>query len=100
MAKKKKLTHDQKTIKALEKIKTPIIDKLRNLSIYFKAEARSNESGIERIAKNYHSLDSSDIGLLEECIKNPLQHIKDRRRARLITTTTIIENVTEPIILK
>ena len=82
MAKKIKLTHDQKIIKALEKIKTPIIDKLRNLSIYFKAEARSNESGIEHIAKNYHSLDSSDIELLEECINNPLQRIKDRRRAR------------------
>ena len=51
MAKKIKLTHDQKIIKALEKIKTPIVDKLRNLSIYFKAEARSNESGIEHIAK-------------------------------------------------
>ena len=50
MAKNIKLTHDQKIIKALEKIKTPIIDKLRNLSIYFKAEARSNESGIEHIA--------------------------------------------------
>lgn len=82
MAKKKRLTHDQKIVKALEKIKTPIVDKLRNLSIYFKAEARSNESGIEHIAKNYHSLDSSDIELLEECIKNPLQHIKDRKRAR------------------
>ena len=69
MAKKIKLTHDQKIIKALEKIKTPIVDKLRNLSIYFKAEARSNESGIEHIAKNYHSLDPSDIELLDECIK-------------------------------
>ena len=82
MAKKIKLTHDQKIIKALEKIKTPIIDKLRNLSIYFKAEARSNESGIEHIAKNYHSLDPSDIELLEDYINNPLEHIKDRRCTR------------------
>ena len=82
MAKKIKLTHDQNIIKALKKIKTPIIDKLRNLSIYFKAEARSNESGIERIAKNYHSLDPSDIELLEDCINNPLEHIKDRRCTR------------------
>ena len=51
MAKRIKLTHDQKIIKALEKIKTPIVDKLRNLSIYFKEEARSNESGIEHISK-------------------------------------------------
>ena len=82
MSKKIKLNHDQKIIKALEKIKTPIVDKLRNLSIYFKAEARSNESGIEHISKNYHSLNPSDIELLEECIKNPLEHVKDRNRTR------------------
>ena len=82
MSKKQKLTHDQKIIKALEKIKTPIVDELRNLSIYFKAEARSNETGIEHIAKNYHSLNPSDVELLEECIKNPSEHIKDRNRTR------------------
>ena len=79
MAKKIKLTHDQKIIKALKKIKIPIVDKLRNLSIYFKVQSRSNESGLEHIAKNYHGLDSSDIEILEDCIKNPIEHIKDRR---------------------
>ena len=79
MAKKARLTHDQKIIKACEKIKVPIIDNLRNLSIYFKVQSRSNETGLEHIAKNYHGLDSSDIELLEECIKNPKEHIKDRR---------------------
>ena len=79
MAKKTKLTHDQKIIRALEKVKTPIVDELRNLSIYFKTRSRSNETGIEHIAKNYHGLDSSDVELLEDCIKNPLKHIKDRR---------------------
>ena len=79
MAKKIKLTHDQKIIKALKKIKTPIVDKLRNLSIYFKVQSRSNESGLEHIAKNYHGLDPSDIEILEYCIKNPIEHIKDRR---------------------
>ena len=79
MAKKQKLTHDQKIVKALEKIKTPIIDKVRNLSIYFKVQSRSNESGLEHIAKSYHGLNPSDIELLEECIKNPVEHIKDRR---------------------
>ena len=79
MSKKPKLTHDQKIVKALEKIKTPILDKLRNLSIYFKAQSRSNESGLEHIAKNYHGLDPSDIELLEACINNPKEHIKDRR---------------------
>ena len=79
MAKKIKLTHDQKIIKALKKIKIPIVDKLRNLSIYFKVQSRSNESGLEHIAKNYHGLDPSDIEILEDCIKNPIEHIKDRR---------------------
>ena len=79
MSKKQKLTHDQKIVKALEKIKTPIIDKLRNISIYFKVQSRSNESGLEHIAKKYHGLDSSDIELLEDCIKNPIEHTKDRR---------------------
>ena len=79
MTKKKKLSRDQKIVKALEKIKTPIVDKLRNLSIYFKAQSRSNESGLEHIAKNYHGLEPSDIELLEDCIKNPVEHVKDKR---------------------
>ena len=79
MAKKYRLTHNQKIVKACEKIKTPIIDELRNLSIFFREKSRSNESGIEHIAKSYHGLDSSDIELLEDCIKNPVEHIKDRR---------------------
>ena len=79
MAKKKRLTHDQKIIKALEKIKTPSVDELRNLFIFFKAKSRSNETGMEHVAKNYHGLDPSDVGLLEDCIKNPVEHIKDRR---------------------
>ena len=79
MAKKKRLTHDQKVIKALEKIKTPIVDELRNLSIFFKARSRSNETGMEHVAKNYHGLDPSDVELLEDCIKDPIEHIKDRR---------------------
>lgn len=69
----------KKIIKACEKIKTPIVDELRNLSIFFKGQSRSNESGIEHVAKSYHGLDPSDIELLEDCIKNPKEHIKDRR---------------------
>ena len=79
MSKKKKLTHDQKIIKACKKIRTPLVDKLRNLSIFFKEQARSNESGIEHVAKSYHGLNPSDIELLEDCIKNPKEHVKDRR---------------------
>ena len=79
MAKKNRLTHDQKIVKALEKVKTPLVDELRNLSIYFKARSRSNETGMEHVAKSYHGLDPSDIELLADCIKNPIKHIKDRR---------------------
>ena len=82
MSKKKTLTHDEKIIKALEKVKTPIIDDLRNIFIYFKAQSRSNETGFEHVAKNYHGLDPSDIELLEDCIKNPLVRIKDKRYPR------------------
>ena len=82
MSKKQKLTHDQKIIKALEKIKTPIVDELRNLSIYFKVRSRSNETGMKHVAKNYHGLVPSDIELLTDCIKNPIEHIKDRRYPR------------------
>ena len=60
----------------------PIVDELRNLSIYFKARSRSNETGVEHIAKDYHGLDPSDIELLVDCIKNPIEHIKDRRYPR------------------
>ena len=79
MAKRKRLTHDQKIVNALEKVKTPIVDKLRNLSIFFKTRSRSNETGLEHVAKNYHGLNPSDIELLKDCIKNPLVHTKDRR---------------------
>ena len=79
MSKNKKLTHNEKIIKALEKIKTPIFDELRNLNIFFKERSRSNESGLEHIAKSYHNLDSTDIDLLVEGIKHPFKHIKDKR---------------------
>lgn len=82
MPKKKRLTHDEKIVKALEKIKTPIFDQLRNLKIYFKERSRSNETGIEHASKSYHNLDPSDIELLEETIKKPYEHTKDRRHSR------------------
>jgi len=82
MPKKKRLTHDEKIIKALEKIKTPIFDQLRNLSIYFKERSRSNETGIEHVAKAYHNLDPSDVELLEDTIKKPCEHMKDKRYTR------------------
>ena len=89
MAKKNRLTHNQKIVKALEKVKTPLVDKLRNLSIYFKARSRSNETGLEHVAKNYHGLDPSDIEFLEDCIKNPIEHVKDRRYPKHIVIITL-----------
>ena len=80
--KKKRINHNQKIVRALEKIKTPIVDEVRNLSISFKDKSRSNETGIEHSAKDYHGLDPRDIELLEECIKHPDAHIKDKRYPR------------------
>ena len=65
-AKKEKTYSWSKEITALEKVKTPIVDELRNLSIFFKKQSRSNETGIEHVAKSYHGLDPSDIELLHD----------------------------------
>lgn len=82
MSKNKKLTHNEKVIEALKKIKTPIYDKRRNLNIFFKEHARSNETGVEHISKSYHNLDPSDIELLVKGINKPVFHSKDKRYAR------------------
>jgi len=82
MPRKKRLTHDQKIIAALKKVKLPLVDKLRNLNIYLKERARSNEDGMEHIAKRYHNLDPTDIELLADTFKNPLAHTKDKRYPR------------------
>ncbi len=34
---------------------------------------------MEHVAKNYHGLNPSDIELLVDCVKNPIEHIKDKR---------------------
>ncbi len=83
------MTHDQKIVKALEKVKTPLVDKIRNLSIYFKARSRSNETGLEQVAKNYHGLNPSDIELLEDCIKNPIEHVKTEDIQKHIVIITL-----------
>ncbi len=82
MPNKKKITHDEKIISALMKIKTPIIDSIRNIKIFFKERSRSNETGIEHVAKAYHNLDASDIELLEKGIKSPVYHSRDKRYGR------------------
>ena len=82
MSTKKSVTPNDKIIKALEKINTPVFDEKRNIYVYFKERSRSNESGIEHISKGYHNLDVSDIELLVTTIKNPYKHTKDKRYER------------------
>ena len=82
MSKKRKLTHSLKIIEALNKINIPIQDSVRGLSIYFKDSSRSNENGIEHIAKGYHDLTVKDIERLVQTIKEPYYHSKDKRYSR------------------
>lgn len=73
MAKKKRLSHDQRIINALEKIQSPIFDKRHNLSIYFiNDRVRSNETRFEHISKTSHELQVHDL----ERIPRQLNNIK------------------------
>lgn len=49
------------------------------ICLSFLKKSRSNETGIEHVAKNYHGLHTSDVELLVDCLKNPIEHVKDRR---------------------
>ena len=80
MPKKKKGVKPNKTIvELLESIKVPIYDKTHNLYLYFKAQARSNETGVEHAAKSYHGLQPSDVEMLVKNISKPLLFTKDKR---------------------
>lgn len=57
----------------------PIYDKTHNLYLYFKAQARSNETGVEHAAKSYHGLQPSDVEMLVKNINKPLLFAKDKR---------------------
>ena len=75
MAKKKRLSHDQRIINALEKIQSPIFDKRHNLYIYFiNDRVRSNETRFEHISKASHELQVHDL----ERIPRQLNSIKTK----------------------
>ena len=80
MSKRKKGIEPNNTIvELLKTIETPIHDKVHNLDLFFKTQARSNETGFEHAAKSYHGLQPSDIEVLVEGIKKPLLFVKDKR---------------------
>ena len=79
MPKKKKGVKPNKTIvELLQSVKVPIYDKTHNLYLYFKEQARSNETGVEHAAKSYHGLRPSDVEMLVKNINKPLLYIRDR----------------------
>ena len=79
MSKFKKGTKpNQSIVKLLESLKMPIYDKEHNLYIYFRAKARSNETGVEHAAKTYHGLQLSDIEMIVKTINKPLLFKKDK----------------------
>ena len=80
MPKKKKGIEPSKTIvELLESIKMPLFDKVHNLFLYFRPQARSNETGVEHAAKAYHGLQPSDVEMIVKGINKPLLFKKDRK---------------------
>ena len=70
MAKKKRLTYEQKLINALRKIPVPLFDRRHNLNIYFDDNrARSNESRFQHIVNQRHGLVPADIDRIPRYIK-------------------------------
>ena len=73
MPKKKKGIEPSKTIvELLESIKMPLFDKVHNLFLYLRPQARSNETGVEHAAKAYHGLQPSDVEMIVKGINKPL----------------------------
>ena len=80
MSKKKKLTSNEKIQKALEQLPNPIIDKKHGIKIIcINDRARSNQSRIEHIVLQRHSLTPSDIERIAKNI-NESDLIKDKER--------------------
>lgn len=97
MARKKRLSYEEKMVKALRSIPNPIEDKRHGIFIYFIDErARSNESRFEHIIEKRHELLPSDIKRIPKCIKKPfLELIKKGRRhiTFILDATTIATNI-------
>ena len=66
---------DENIIKALTKIRTPIIGK-GGIKFYFRDKARK-ETGFEHIAKKSHRLKVRDIESVESILKHPILVRKD-----------------------
>lgn len=77
---KKKSEPNFRIIEYLSKLPVPIIDRRLNIEIYFRAKARSNETGIEHAAKQYHGLKKKDIESIPHEINNPICVISDKRK--------------------
>lgn len=66
---------DENIIKALSKIRTPIIGK-DEIKFYFRDKSRK-ETGFEHIAKKSHRLKVRDIESVESILKHPILVLKD-----------------------
>ena len=81
MARKKRLSYEEKMVKALRSIPNPIEDKRHGIFIYFIDErARSNESRFEHIIEKRHELLPSDIKRIPKCIKKAIFRIDQERK--------------------
>ena len=70
MAKTKGISYEEKLIKALRELPSPLEDKRHNLKIYFDdSRARSNQSRFEHITNKRHELLPSDIKRIPRFIK-------------------------------
>ena len=80
MARKNKLTHEEKLEKALKSLPFPIHDKKHRLKIYCENDqARSNQTRFEHILQERHNLTITDI----ECIARKVNTsilLKDEKR--------------------
>jgi len=82
MARKDKLTHEEKLEKALRSLPVPIHDKKHGIEIYcVNDQARSNETRFEHITNKRHRLNVSDIEKIPKRI-NISELIKDKTRKK------------------
>ncbi len=81
MARKKKLTYEQRMLAELQKLPNPIDDKRHDLSVYFVNErARSNQTRFAHIIEARHELKPNDISLIRKRIKTAVFR-KDKERS-------------------
>ena len=81
MARKKKLTYEQRMLAELQKLLNPLYDKKHRILIYFDNDrARSNQDRFEHIFDSKHELLPSDIKRIVKGIKTSfLKQDKERK---------------------